>query len=790
MQAKKMIHMERELLRAGERARRSFERDVLNTVGRITRASTFSMAGVGKQRNTERLFTPLVDAMRMAFGLAGSVGQRFAGAMAATASFPKVVRYHLSNLSPGVRALIGTVALSGVCVAATAAGLVVKGYVDNPVSSWKAILKERTVSPVYDKENTLIGAVDTQGKLAAAKAYDFAYIPLVGSVPETYQAGLLHLENRHLQKGGIHNICGIDLTSFARVFTGAGGGSGLGQQLTLNLKMPDWERGHGVSRAVRWFMQVGATCSLYKALGGDVDALIATYSSYAPMYQGRGSLRGLQSTSKVVWDVVPSNLSDAQQLVLAAAVKKPLRIVPNEDRAVLCEAVYPWKNNPTYNAEIAKKHGARTTECEVINRAVRAAKGVLAGVRLADALQELRGYQLDGINPVNPFEYIGTDKVVNLSARAVSTMPEGLLKQIKQEAIRADHEPGEPLKIAMDAVQQNEFSDAVKADLERIQQSPQGRSLLCMPLIGTPKKPLTKVCRGAIANTMADVLAVKVNVSSGAIKRMYANNPLLLNQRQSVGSLAKLVIATAAVADGYEADSMWCPKKVQDQQRSLRRVTAPVNGFDDCVKGKNAISLLQATAESDNLVFYQLALALGNDKLLRAAKALGFTVQSEKNIAYALAFGSFGATATEIMTAGQQLFATAYNVPIKGQAPVILAGTPQQPKKQAGGASRLIPNSAQRSALRQLLEAPVQQGGTLAFMSATVDSGKTGTVQSAVTDVNGNNYAHAKWALSYSANRGELNLFMVSSPLPSIPFARHQVQGSLFKSTQNLLTQP
>lgn len=761
--ATSIARFERQLLRDGAQNRLRFEQSMRR--------------GSVNMKWDASISSPLTAALRSAWHLC-------AGASTLLAQSASGPRWEISK-----RARLGLLAgATGlVASAAVASALVVKGYVENPASFWAERMAQRLASPIYDAEGTLVGAVDTAGKLPTTQAYDYAYIPLKGEVPPVFKDALLWLENRHLLKGGINNICGIDPRTFMRLVRAEGGGSGLAQQLTFNLKQPDWQRERGWKKMLRAAQQLGAACSLYQTLGSD-EALIKAYASYVPVYQGRGVLHGIEAAAQVIWDRKPQSLSAAQQLILAAAAKAPLMVVPEKSRALTCEAMHAMASNPEQK-QLTKAHRARLIECKVLNRAIHAAHGVLQGQDRDAAITELRGYQVDGISVANPFERVSNDRLVNLSTRTVSVMSDSVLRQIKQEALRSDHVPGHALTIALDAVAQKDFVDATSAALSKIQRSSAGKSILCIPLANTPQKLALRPCGNVDVAAKANVLSIKVDAGTGAIKRMYASNSLLLDQAQSIGSLAKLVVLTAAVADGYAPDSAWCPLKAFDSGRPLSRVAAPAYGFSACPAGKNALTLQAATATSDNLAFNQIALALGSQKLLNAAQALGFSVDGLENPAYSMSFGTFAATPREVLRAGQALFAVAYGVKLTGQAPRILAAQALNGHKAASGVAALIASQGQREALRQLLEAPVQAtGGTLAYMKGVIDAGKTGSVQATALDSKGKNYAYGKFALSYSAALKEINLFTVASPLPSIPLAGHSIQGSLFKSAHLLLT--
>ncbi len=83
------------------------------------------------------------------------------------------------------------------------------------------------------------------------------------------------------------------------------------------------------------------------------------YASYAPTFQGNGTLRGIEAASRIVFDVAPKDLSDAQQLILAAAARKPLTLLPLGATEIDCKRVYPPKDNPLYEPETSKANVAR-----------------------------------------------------------------------------------------------------------------------------------------------------------------------------------------------------------------------------------------------------------------------------------------------------------------------------------------------------------------------------------------------------------------------------------------------
>ena len=673
---------------------------------------------------------------------------------------------------------------AGVCGigAALMTGAVVAGYLAHPPSYWQERIAARTHSPIYGSDRTLIGSVGVaSGGLSADAAREYAYIPLQGELPPTYLQALLKMENQNYFAGGWHNVCGLDLPATLKrwVASAGAGGSTLSMQLARELKRPDWgNEPFFLQKVWRKALELGASCRLHQMLvaqGGEL-ALLRLYAAYAPTFQGNGTLRGIEAASRIVFDLAPQELSDAQQLILAAAARKPLTLLPPQAHRVLCRKLYPRRANPSYDAVLAKANVARAVQCQILHRALYRAPDVLQGARLRRAQLELRHYQANGVQPVNPFQPLATRRLVNLATRTASAMPTGLLANIREEVEAQSLVPGEALHLTLDAVRQHDFERAMRQSLELAQQAPATLRLLCLPLAqgksGQDKLPScgahTAVAPGA------DVLAIKVDVASGGIKALYASSPLLLDARQSIGSTAKWVVLVAALAAGRQPQDLHCPQAARDGERWLRRVAHPETGYPDCADGRHLMSWERATAESDNLVFYALARELGQARLAAAARALALGEPEQvDNLAFALSFGTYGATPRALLAAGQAMVSLAYGIRGNGTAPRALGKSRGAANPSIAALKKLLPQPAQREALRRLLEAPVQQeSGTLAKLKGLVTAGKTGTIQSAVLAPNGRHYNHGKWNITYQHAQRSLNLFIVSSPLPAVPLAQ------------------
>ena len=684
---------------------------------------------------------------------------------------------------------------AGVAIAATA---ISKGYIDHPESFWEARIAERKQSPILGRDDTLIGSVGAKhGTLSVEQAREYAFIPLQGEIPGTYVQALLRMEQKNFFSKGMHNVCGLDVATLKRWLVNPGsGGSTISMQLARQLKQPDWGREATLLQKIwRKGMEIGASCRLYRMLarqGGEISVL-RMYASYAPTFQGNGTLRGIEAASRIVFDVAPNDLTDAQQLILAAASRKPLTLLPPESNEIDCRRVYPPQDNARYEAHTSRAHPARSVQCQVLHRAIYRAPEVLEGERLAAALGDLREYQAKGIHPVNPFEPIAARKLVNLASRTASAMPGGLLEQIREEADGESLETGAPLHVNLDSVRQHEFQQAMLGTLEEIQSTPYMKRTLCLPLVKqTEKSQFVSSCATNADGNVAQVLAVNVDVVTGGMKTLYASTPLLMSSKQSIGSLAKWIVVVAALAEGYRVGDVLCPKSARDGDRQLKRTAAPEHGFESCDQGRHLMTLKHATATSDNLAYYGLAQRLGRQRLVAAADALGLgEPESSDRIAYEVSFGAYGARPREVLAALQALVSRAYGIDIRGGAPRALRNANAAENPRLDALDELLPTQEQRDDLRQLLEAPVKSPrGTLGFLREFTTAGKTGTVQSAVKGSNGRLYNHGKWAATYQHDAATLSLFMVVSPLPTVPLAQHDIgAAALMPAHLHLLRQ-
>lgn len=695
-------------------------------------------------------------------------------------------------------AILGLTATSA-AAAAVATALAVQAYNDNPPSRWAEIKASRRHSPIYDVEGRLAGSVGApDGKLDLEARRNLAYIELREPPPRTWVAAATTLEDRNFDKPGLLSFCGIDIASMLRRWVlspGVAGGSGIVQQYTRQLT--GWGRERGFFEKVsRKFKEIGASCSVWKAYEstGGADGILADYASTAPMFQGGGTLRGLEASSQVAFGVKPAELSDGQQLVLAAAIRLPIPLLRTGDENVPCEQVYP-KSGKAYDAALAVARLARATQCRVLARAIGVAPKVLEGDRLQTALKELAALQHRGIHVVNEFQPLPAARLVNLTARTHATLPPIVTRMLVSEL---DDLPGfkwgTSLFLTVDANAQRGFSRDIQVALREVERT--ARTKLCIPLTRAEPRVagFSRLCGRAVQDdASADVVAVKMKVGNGAVIGAVMSSPILIDAPVSAGSLAKWVIALAAVKAGISADSEWCPRRVRDGDRQLRRVGAEPYGYTDaqCARGgKYLMPLAEGFARSDNLVAAEVARYLGDERLRAALESLGLEAERNHELWYGLAFGTQPATPRKLLAAGRAVVAAAYGVRLVGSGPRVLAAAGDE---AALGSEPTVLDTltpAARSSLKRLLEAPTAiERGTLGFLGHSIDAGKSGTTSSDALDVNGHRNVHGKLALMYQADQDALNLLIVAAPKSSVPLALHDLPGSALAPVHRALLQ-
>lgn len=693
----------------------------------------------------------------------------------------------LPSIPPVVKKVSVAAATLAVTGAVLAAGY---GYASTTDEVWARKFHERRASAVLDSKGRLVGAVTNPGGLKGDDARRFAAIPVLSDLPKAFVDTLLFVED----KGALEDrVCQMDWFSqlwrpIASGFTA--GGSGLSQQLTKQLladEGPSRLLPSTLSRLVAKAQQVGATCSLssYMASAGrDVPrAMLRAYAEHAPFLQGHGTLRGVEAASLILWGVGPVEMTPAQAALTAVAVKRPLMAGSPEDAKIPCDKVWP-RNAPDFDAELARSVPARAVLCRALHRARAALPKVLGAEELPAAMNELAQIERTGLNLQQEFKTAKPDRLVNLVTRTAALLPSAVRREMQQEATAFFTAEGgvygAPLQLQLDVLGQQATSAAFATALR----DPSAGSHLCLSLPGSEtnagesaRPSLSPPCPGVSAESrpQAIVLGARAD-ASGALRSMHASYAPMLDTPIALGSTAKIAIALAAARAGLSPEIRVCPRKWRDTTRELTRASdVAATGLTDadCRDKRNHMTLATAMARSDNLAsLYAYDEFIGEERLLRALKELGFEVPSGEDPGYSATMGTIVATPRKLLEAWVALASEAYGQQAQRGARLhALRAVAGEPVDHAEGVKIAPLTPAGRDTLRALLEAPLTENGTVGFLKIKgVTAGKSGTTTGAqrVNDVRA---IHAKLALTYAPDRRQGALVVVTAPTTSVPLA-------------------
>lgn len=671
---------------------------------------------------------------------------------------------------------------------------------------WANRLDERVLSPIYGRDDILVGAIQSKNtQLNFKSAYDLGFIPLPNKtpIPPIYRAALLEREDRGLREGGAHHIFGIDFPRLLWAWLNFRGGSSLTMQIVKNLE--GWGNEKSViGKILRKLEELPAAIQLYRHLanqGGDTQSkIIRLYAGIHKIWTPDTGIRGIEAGARVTFDTTPDKLTAAQQLLLSAVTGVPLA-PPSEDAAnkVHCQTIWPKKNNDKFDqnveAEIAasasdfeiRQFKIRKSQCRTIWRAKHTAiklseSGVVfkTDEALRRVLDELEDYELKGIYPVNPFTGLSDRESVSISKRTKEIITPHLLNLLSSESRGfSSGAIGSPLQINLLSGEQSEFILKLNKALEKFEND--SGNTLCIPIVNNGKSlSWQNHCDGLGTGTRAIIYAGAVDISSGLLLHSFSNYEDIFDAKFNIGSLAKLPVLVAAVKAGYTAEAEFCPKSAVRNGKKLRRVTDPKFGFSDC--SNNLVTLLDATARSDNLAFFDLAKLLGPDRLNATLKELG--MQQVSDPAYELSFGQYETTIMQTIKMSQIIVAKANDISLHGIAPTLLIG-----KGKHLTPKTLILTEQQSLELKKLLAAPVSsKNGTLRRLAGFgIMGGKTGTSNSPSLTDQGDNFIAGKWSVFYDARSDSLGLLAIVSPRPSVPLMSPNVRGMSFTEVEKLV---
>jgi len=568
-----------------------------------------------------------------------------------------------------------------------AAGVASAAFAETGHASIAGTLSQRSAVQLVDARGRWLGALP----LSSAQAReDDAFVPVSGSPPQVLRKAVLYLEDKNFLESG---PCGIPwLSAAARVVTSRGrhGGSGVHAQIYKALSEGGAERSI-IAKIARKVREVGSSCAMARLITRSEAADL--YISYAPYLQGPGTTRGASPASQILFGRELNETTVAQQLILAAAVKRPISRPGAGDAQIPCTA--------------EQLPPRRRAWCSTIARA-RVAARVLEGPDQRAAIAELNAAETLG--PTFEGAPIRSQPpppaLWNAVTRPPFLLPGGVVPAIRTELLRGLPATPEQVQVTVSAESQSVMTVEVRNALRELEQHS------CVPLI----ERAGKTCgdHGAAGAVLA--IAMRAD---GRIDKFYGNGKIDLDDRIQIGSVAKLAGLLALVRAGVTADDEFCPKTLEIDGRAVRRASSTdTYGVTDCTK--SLLTLEKIIARSDNLAFYEaLKTRTSATELRQAADDLGFAVPPAEDAAYALSFGTAVATPRRILMALQRLISASYHVRI---GPPRLEETGEPPRQET--IDLVAPDKV--LTLRRLLGAPASHGGTMSGVDAI--AAKTGTL--------------------------------------------------------------
>jgi penicillin-binding protein 1A len=206
-----------------------------------------------------------------------------------------------------------------------------------------ADLRARAVA-LYDSEGRYFGIVhpetenDHLGEFERADlspldaAPDHKAVP-VAEAPPYFWRCVVFTEDRH--RGEWRNRNGVDVLNLARLPVSSRGGSTLEMQLARSMWKMHSRNSNPMVRKLQELSEA-PVLNRYLVQGGDTSGLERWFSQHIPLVQGggdeQGSLYGVYAAGQFLFGKRPEDLDPAEQLVLAAAVRRPIAWPADEER--------------------------------------------------------------------------------------------------------------------------------------------------------------------------------------------------------------------------------------------------------------------------------------------------------------------------------------------------------------------------------------------------------------------------------------------------------------------------
>ncbi len=208
------------------------------------------------------------------------------------------------------------------------------------------------------------------------------------------------------------------------------------------------------------------------------------------------------------------------------------------------------------------------------------------------------------------------------------------LEQAENEYLTGDAPELLPETLADQILGRPKQGGTVITTIDPILQQAAANALGSLPGAVVALDPATGAVRALVANPTYDPNTLS-SQDPKAVRAAWAalnadpSKPLLspaIGELYPPGSTFKLVTTAAALSNGYGPDSMW----PNPPQLTLPDTTHKLQNFggEHCLGGVKQISLTDALRVSCNVVFGEVGLALGADKLAAQARAFGFAVDA------------------------------------------------------------------------------------------------------------------------------------------------------------------
>jgi len=540
-----------------------------------------------------------------------------------------VIRIAIVLIPLGMAAAVVAITLL-VAVFSGALALGVWNRTDNASRFTQSDLRGR-MPAVYDRGGRFIGAYparafrdfdadpDLPGRMSVATR--------LRSTPKDFRACALFLEDRNF--GHWFAGLGIDFGGVARAaLTGFGGGSGLVQMTSRALRSLSPGRDESITekwlrKLLEWTDSPGIVAAFMAPDVDPLDFVASNLRFVIGLKKERVADRigdlptGLEFASQLIFGVSAEDLKPAQQVLLSAAIWRPVLIASNNDpdgldsvtkvwaklvaRAQLCApflAQHEGRTPQEINAEIAALPPPRVNSEEIL----------FGGT--ADAVQDFK----IAAHPVRELRYFVGDGGIQLINKEL------------QHAIAPDWRGGVNLvELGIDARRQVKFERAVQRAIAQVET--RHRDKLLLRLTGADD-----------GDDRAQVLAVIADLS-GSIRGFFQSGPVgAFDEPRQAGSLSKC-IGAVILGRHDQPGTGYCNRGIEGMHNAGGR-----EGAASCNEAGAYLAARDVFARSVTLALLNRLSKLKPEVVETAIKDFGFKLAPNTPPATAVAAGYVEAT--------------------------------------------------------------------------------------------------------------------------------------------------